>query len=135
MKAWEICKEENVGKSFKDNLGTIWEVFRVVLSTGTYYDLRNNLDEVISISFYMSCLAELDFEEVVDWSKVPVDTKILVSNCINGAGEVIEWRKRYFAKYENGKIYAWNDGVTSFSVDSDDLCTRWDFVKLYKEEK
>ena len=134
MKAWEICKEENVGKSFKDNLGTIWEVFRVVLSTGTYYDLRNNLDEVISISFYMSCLAELDFEEVVDWSKVPVDTKILVSNCINGAGEVIEWRKRYFAKYENGKIYAWNDGVTSFSVDSDDLCTRWDFVKLYKEE-
>ena len=135
MKAWEICKEENVGKSFKDNLGTIWEVFRVVLSTGTYYDLRNNLDEVISISFYMSCIAELDFEEVVDWSKVPVDTKILVSNCINGAGEVIEWRKRYFAKYENGKIYAWNDGVTSFSVDSDDLCTRWDFVKLYKEEK
>ena len=135
MKAWEICKEENVGKSFKDNLGTIWEVFRVVLSTGTYYDLRNNLDEVISISFYMSCIAELDFEEVVDWSKVPVDTKILVSNCINGTGEVIEWRKRYFAKYENGKIYAWNDGVTSFSVDSDDLCTRWDFVKLYKEEK
>lgn len=135
MKAWEICKEENVGKKFKDNLGTIWEVFRVVLSTGTYYDLRNNLDEVISISFYMSCLAELDFEEVVDWSKVPVDTKILVSNCINGAGEVIEWRKRYFAKYENGKIYAWNDGVTSFSVDSDDLCTSWGFVKLYKEEK
>ena len=133
MKAWEICKEENVGKSFKDNLGTIWEVFRVVLSTGTYYDLRNNLDEVISISFYMSCLAELDFEEVVDWSKVPVDTKILVSNCINGAGEVIEWRKRYFAKYENGIVYAWSDGQTSFTAELDGSCMDWEFAKLYEE--
>lgn len=33
------------------------------------------------------------------WSKVSVDTKILVSN--NGKG----WSKRHFAKYEDGKVY------------------------------
>ena len=131
MKAWEICKEENVGKRYKDN-----KCREYVISSGydrIYLELLK--DNMHYTCMFSSCLLELDFEEVVDWSKVPVDTKILVSNCINGAGEVIEWRKRYFAKYENGKIYAWNDGVTSFSVDSDDLCTRWDFVKLYKEEK
>ena len=134
MKAWEICKEENVDCKYKDSNGQEWKVKKLVFNS-TYYDLQDRYGEPISKKYYLSTIAELDFEEVIDWSKVPVDTKILVSNCINGAGEVIEWRKRYFAKCENGKIYAWNDGVTSFSVDSDDLCTRWDFVKLYKEEK
>ena len=44
-------------------------------------------------------------------------------------------RKDILQSTKMGKIYAWCDGLTSFSVDSDDLCTRWDFVKLYKEEK
>ena len=26
MKAWEICKEENIGKSYVDNEGLVWEV-------------------------------------------------------------------------------------------------------------
>lgn len=135
MKIWDICKKENLGKKYKLLYDTTtWTVLYtdVFDSSVTLKDVNNN---DIKTMYGLSELLDFDFEEVVDWSKVAVDTKILVSNCINGAGEVIEWRKRYFAKYENGKIYAWNDGVTSFSVDSDDLCTRWDFVKLYKEEK
>ena len=127
MKAWEICKKENVGKKYKDNLGTIWKVFRAVLTTGTCYDLKNNLDEVLSTNFYMSDLAELDFEEIIDWSKVAVDTKILVRQHDNE-----KWTERHFAKYEDKKIYAWKDGRTSFTS-TENRCTEWNQAKLYKE--
>ena len=129
MKAWEICKKENVGKVYKDNHGTIWKVFRAVLTTGTCYDLKNNLDEVLSTNFYMSDLAELDFEEIIDWSKVAVDTKILVRQHDNG-----KWLKRHFAKYEDGFVYAWGNGKTSFTQDGNNYsCLAWGQAKLYEE--
>ena len=40
-------------------------------------------------------------EPPVDWSKVAVDTPILVRN-----SEKEKWRKRYFAKSEHGSQYA-----------------------------
>lgn len=63
-------------------------------------------------------------EPSVDWSKVAVDTPILVRD---SKGSV--WRNRYFAKYENGKVYTWLGGTTSWSVDSGDV-TNWKFAKL-----
>ena len=127
MKAWEICKEENIGKKYKDNEGNYWKVFKTVLTNGNYYDLKNNLNEELSTNYYMSKIAELDFEEVIDWSKVPVDTKILVSNF--GTKQY----KAYFAKYEDGKIYAWDSGRTSFTAGFENNMACWDYVKLYKE--
>ena len=50
-------------------------------------------------------------EPEVDWSKVEVDTPILVKN-----SEDEEWRKRHFAKYKNGNVYAWSDGLTSWTA-------------------
>ena len=64
-------------------------------------------------------------EPEVDWSKVAVDTPILV-RCVGGK----EWGKRYFAKYENGVVYAWFGGRTSWSTDNDDGILAWDFAKL-----
>ena len=51
-------------------------------------------------------------EPQVDWSKVPVDTPILVRPTEEHA-----WIHRYFAKYENGSVYAWEQGATSWSVE------------------
>lgn len=69
--------------------------------------------------------AEKECEEPpIDWSKVPVDTPILVRDY-----ESMEWTKRYFAKYENGKIYAWGDGATSWSHNDKATCD-WKFAKL-----
>lgn len=62
-------------------------------------------------------------EPETDWGKVEIDTLILVRDCYN---EV--WLKRYFAKYENGKVYAWADGATSWS--SDDITCGWKYAKL-----
>lgn len=69
--------------------------------------------------------APYENEKKVDWSKVAVDTKILVRDC-----DKDEWIKRYFAKYE-GMIYAWSDGGTSWSRKSQ---TPWRYAKLADEE-
>ena len=50
-------------------------------------------------------------ESELDWSKVEIDTPILVKDFENNSG----WLKRYFAKFENGKVYAWREGRTSWS--------------------
>ena len=68
-------------------------------------------------------------EPPVDWSKVAVDTPILVRDYKEN-----EWIKRYFAKYENGKVYTWLGGATSWSVDSGEV-TDWKFAKLAESEE
>lgn len=50
-------------------------------------------------------------EEKVDWTKVAVDTPVLVRN-FDGC----DWKKRYFAKYQDGQISTYNDGKTSWSA-------------------
>lgn len=67
----------------------------------------------------------------VDWSKVPVDTKIIVWD-----NDLKKYKvKRYFAKFEDGKIYAWNNGMTSWSVEKDKhVSTKWDNAELTEEK-
>ena len=74
----------------------------------------------------------LDSEYVappVDWSKVAVDTPILVRD-----SEKNVWKKRYFAKYENGMVCTWGYGATSWSADSDNVCD-WKIAKLAEGEE
>ena len=67
-----------------------------------------------------------DYEEPeVDWSKVEVDTPILVRHRLDGEGE-----RRHFAKYENGKVYAWSDGRTSWTAYRSTDVTGWKYAKL-----
>ena len=62
---------------------------------------------------------------IVDWSKVPVDTPILVSD-----EKHEDWVKRYFAFFENGKVYAWVAGATSWSADNNRDASHWEIAKL-----
>ena len=68
-------------------------------------------------------------EPEVDWSKVEVDTPILVKEY-----EESKWTKRYFAKYEDGVVYAWNNGVTSWTANDDECVIAWSFAKLAESE-
>ena len=71
-----------------------------------------------------------DYEEPeVDWSKVEVDTPILVRT-VEGA----EWFKRHFAKYEGGRVFVWNNGKTSWTS-HDELMTDWNYAKLAESEE
>ena len=65
----------------------------------------------------------------VDWSKVPVDTPIMVRATDEGT-----WIHRYFAKYENGSVYAWEQGATSWSVERPAYVCDWKYAKLAESE-
>ena len=69
-------------------------------------------------------------EPPVDWSKVAVDTQILVRD-----SEEEAWRKRHFAKYENGKVYTWLGGSTSWSADNSSDIVDWKMAKLAESEE
>lgn len=62
---------------------------------------------------------------IVDWSKVPVDTPIWVRDLDGG-----NWKKRYFALFEDGIVYAWESGATSWSVENKGRVVPWKYAKL-----
>ena len=61
---------------------------------------------------------------IIDWSKVEVDTPVLVSN------DNKEWIKRYFARYEDGNVYCWLSGKTSWTAICELSIGHWDYTKL-----
>ena len=62
---------------------------------------------------------------IVDWSKVAVDTPILVSDVKNNG-----WKKKHFAFFENDKVYTWPYGETSWSSNNVDRVVGWEYAKL-----
>lgn len=67
-------------------------------------------------------------EPPVDWSKVPVDTKVYVRVSDSEA-----FYPRYFARFEKGKIFTWVNGATSFSAKGFDDVTWWNQGKLAED--
>ena len=63
-----------------------------------------------------------------DWSKVEIDTPIYVKNHSD-----TKWHKRYFAKYYNGKVYAFISGKTSWTAEENDIYS-WNYAKLAYEK-
>lgn len=119
MNIKEVFEKCNDGDFVIDNNNKKWKVDKGDLSLD-WCDLND---------FYtLKQILDLDFKKVydVDWSKVEVDTKILVSE----DGDV--WGKRYFAKYENDKVCTFAGGATSFSTDG--YYISWKYAKLYKED-
>lgn len=63
----------------------------------------------------------------VDWSKVPIDTPILVRNY-----ETVEWRGRCFAGYIGDKVCAFGYDTTSENFKVVDC---WEYAKLAESEE
>lgn len=125
MNIKEVFKKCNDGDCVIDNFNKKWKVDGEELRE-MYFGNWCNL-----INFYtLKQILYLDFKKVydIDWSKLEVDTKILVSF------DNEKWYKRYFAKFEDGKIYTFANGTTSFSYNYRELVP-WQYAKLYKEEK
>lgn len=121
MNIKEVFEKCNDGDYVIDNNNKKWKVDNGDLSCECYD---------INYFYKLRGILNLDFKKVydIDWSKVEVDTKILVS--IDNE----KWYKRYFAKFEDGKIYTFANGTTSFSYNYREL-VQWEYAKLYKEEK
>lgn len=67
-------------------------------------------------------------KEEVDWSKVPIDTKVLVSS------DGVTWYKRYFAGVlcKTGCPQVFANGADNWS---NSLTESWKYIKLYEEDK
>lgn len=84
-----------------------------VMVASTCFEGKNQL---IDIGEYLG---------IVDWSKVEVDTPILVKHRVEET-----WEKRHFACFKNGYVYTWREGTTSWSVPDEQLITMWNYAKL-----
>ena len=130
MKVWELEEGvEYIEREFNRRY-TVRNSELMYLSKDeiTWYESDKHYGELVRMDF-------TEYTPPTYWSKVEVDTKVLVSN------DNINWYNRHFAKYENGRIYAWVGGYTSFTwksetdyEDKEDAMMSWNYAKLYKEE-
>lgn len=130
MNYFDVVKKENIGKSY--------EMFIDGVSKGVW-ELKNGFGieefdfyrdgEPLTEIYFSSQIARMRFKEVVDWSKVPVDTKVLVSD------NKLDWEPGHFALYKNGIFYTWEFGKSSFTVceKTEAYMANWEYCKLYEE--
>lgn len=93
----------------------------------------SSCEKAMGVSAFKSILPKLNRNEcisvgeelgIIDWSKVAVDTPVLVSN------DNKEWIKRYFARYEDGNVYCWLSGKTSWTAICELSIGHWNYTKL-----
>ena len=124
MKVWELEK----GKEYITDLKL--SKFKIINGVLFYYNITTEVWKECNRTY--NDIKSVDFIEYVpptNWSKVEIDTKILVR-----IEDTDEWVKRHFAKFENNTIYAFNDGKTSFTITRYDI-SPWNYAKLYTEEE
>ncbi|WP_444240778.1 hypothetical protein [Eshraghiella crossota] len=99
--------------------------------------INTNCAECVFCSSVIACRAKIAewanseyVESPVNWSKIKVDTPILVRDSEENA-----WTKRHFAKYEDNAVYAWGAGSTSWSVSTSRNIVGWKFAKLAESEE
>lgn len=70
------------------------------------------------------CIDIGEYLDIVDWDKVKIDTRVLVSD------DGINWHKRHFARYTCGRVYTWGYGSTSWSKENASDVAPWRYAKL-----
>ena len=126
-----LCKEGMVLVN-KEGYYSNLKSFNDDLSRKTSDEIK--ITKIYDLSEYASMSLEFStehrellwsIEDKIDWNKVEVDTKVLVRD-----RPYNEWLKRHFAKYENGKVYVFNDGRTSWNNEG---ITHWEETKFWEE--
>lgn len=128
VKFWEMKFD---GTKYKDSNGVVWKLD----------DIKNNFYadiagmgiagmgiSVLTLYYTHKQLVDMEFEEVIDWSKIPIDTKVLVWNESDK-----QKLPRHFAGVDSGtgRVLTWYIGKTSFTTET---TTDWDYAELYEEE-
>ena len=94
MKIWEILKEENVGKEYKDNMDNEYKVKRIWNNCLEIYDIRE--EQIANFTAYD--VITLEFEEIqhklTGWERVD---KYKIYFCIDDEGDVLavdDWNEQ-----------------------------------------
>lgn len=104
----------------------VYEDDEFMVCAGTHIAITNFfLIDILSDLVRDKYIDILDYIDTVDWSKVPMDANVYTeSEC---AGPIRE----HFARYENGKVYLWANGRTSWSASSEDYVISYDPKKVF----
>ena len=94
------------------------------INSGGHVKCINNISKIMTQIERNEVLNIADELGIIDWSKVAVDTPVLVSN------DNKEWIKRYFARYEDGNVYGWLNGKTSWTATGELSIGYWNYAKL-----
>ena len=127
MKVWEL--EE--GKEYVSSLSDGETKYQLI--DGDLYYMNPSIDygSYMRSGMEYNWAKDVDFTEYTpptDWSKVEVDTKVLVRDWDDS-----EWIPKYFAKVEANRVYVWNSGRTSFTSRDEEDYTSYNQTKLYTE--
>lgn len=94
------------------------------INSGGHVKCINNISKIMPQIERNEVLDIAEELGIVDWSKVAVDTPVLVSL------DDKLWLCRYFAGFKNGIVYTWSSGATSWSVRRREHKDAWGFAKL-----
>ncbi len=105
----EVLKRENVGRMYR----VVGRAEKYTLKLfGEKLQLSNNYNETIETIMYLEDIVNGNFEEIIDWENLPIDTEVLVRDSV-----IQPWTIRHFAFYKFGKVYCWLDNHTSKDED------------------
>lgn len=126
MKIWEISREE--GKTYVAIGEFDGTSVKYIVRADSVGNLRCEDMLKIEEKLALNRILEMEFEEIIDWSKIPVDTKVLVSH--NGES----WYKKHFKEFKNNSYVCFSLGQTSWTVDDDtNQIYEWEYCKLTEE--
>lgn len=129
MKVWEL--EE--GKEYISSGTNDFDIYKFTNGYLHYKHPDINNGEYVYSPISYNNVMELNFTEYtppMDWSKVKVDTKVLVRSY-----DDFKWIPRHFAKFEDDRIYVWNEGRTSFTRRYEEDYISYKEAKLYESFK
>ena len=124
-------------EKYKDEIDKIWESGDIACFTKngeikpcyeiTCPECEFNGEEGCSLNSKKWLVSEYkDPAENVDWSKVPIDTPVLVREY-----ETDKWIPRYFAGINgDGNVIAFENGATSWSDNGKNFTLSWECAKL-----
>lgn len=126
MKINDVLVKEKENMSFViEGIAGIWTVVSKFDSIKLGFGLVNEEGESLTDKFMASNILEMEFKEYINWSTVEIDTPIYVKKF-----ESMDWIPRHFAKYENCKVYAWEAGKTSHSVNDNTEISEWNYARI-----
>lgn len=126
---FRIGKEGNIG--FSENRPRV-DDYQSCLNGLTHYTLVGGFTRILGNEILGPDRDVIDIREeagIMDWTRVEIDTPVIVRD-----REGQEWVRRYFAGYEQGKVWTFYQGTTSWSAGDEDHLTPWNFAKVVDVE-
>lgn len=121
---WRYYAKNVGGTAFLTTKKPITNQGILEITSGGTIRCINNISEIMPVIDRNGLVDIAEELGIVDWSKISVDTPVLVSN------DNKEWVKRYFARYEDGNVYCWLSGKTSWTAICELSVGHWNYTKL-----